>query len=80
MNELEQEIINIISRERGLDKRYIRADLNFRDLGIDSLQSLEILAALEKKYSINLSEQELKNAINIQAVARLIAHKLVKNK
>ncbi len=80
MNELEQEIINIIARERGLDKRYIRADLNFRDLGIDSLQSLEILAALEKKYSINLSEQELKNAVSIQAVARLIAHKLVKNK
>lgn len=80
MNELEQEIIKIIARERGIDRRYIRPDSNFPDLGIDSLQTLEILAALEKRYSIEISEEELKNAVNIREVARLIDDKLTNKK
>lgn len=78
MSELEQEIIKIIARERGLDTSRIRLDANFPDLGIDSLQSLEILAALEKKFSIIIPEQELKSAVNIRAVTQLIAGKLTK--
>lgn len=36
----------------------------------------KILAALEKKYSIEISEKELKSPVNIREVARLIEQKL----
>ena len=78
MNQLEQEIINTIAEEAAVDKGEINLDSNLYDLGIDSLSSLEIVVALEKKYDIRISENRLKKIDNIRDIIRVVSDELKK--
>ena len=44
----------------------------FSDLGIDSLLGVEIFAALDKKYGINVPEEELKNINTLGDIINLV--------
>jgi len=78
VNQLEQEIINTIAEEAAVDKGEINLDSNLYDLGIDSLSSLEIVVALEKKYDIRISENRLKKIDNIRDIIRVVSDELKK--
>ncbi len=80
MKQLEQEIINTISEEAAVDKGEINLDANLYDLGIDSLSSLEIVVALEKKYDIRISENSLKKINTIREIIRVVAGEVEKKK
>ena len=80
MNQLEQEIINTIAEEAGVDKGEINLDSNLYDLGIDSLSSLEIVVALEKKYDIRISQNRLKKINNIREIIRVVVGEVQKKK
>ena len=80
MNQLEQEIINTIAEEAGVDKGEINLDSSLYDLGIDSLSSLEIVVALEKKYDIRISENRLRKINNIREIIRVVAGEVQKKK
>lgn len=59
-DEMELEIINIISTISEIDKNRITIDADLRDdLGIDSMMGLEIMYAVEKKFSVHLREDDL---------------------
>lgn len=78
MTELEQEIVNIIAEETGIDKNEIGLNSNLYDLGIDSLSSLEILVALENRYKIEIPENELKNLDGVKEIVLIVSEKLGK--
>ena len=78
MNQIEQEIINTIAEEAAVDKGEINLDSNLYDLGIDSLSSLEIVVALEKKYDIRISENKLKKINNVREIIGLVAGEVQK--
>ncbi len=80
MNQLEQEIINTIAEEGGVDQGDINLDANLYDLGIDSLSSLEIVVALEKKYDVRISEDRLKKIDNVREIIRVVAGEVQKKK
>ena len=80
MNKLEQDIINTIAEEGGIDLDLIQQDSDFYDLGVDSLSSLEILAVLEKKYDIRISENDLININSISKIVRLVSSEIDKKK
>ena len=80
MNQLEQEIINTIAEEAAVDKGEINLDSNLYDLGIDSLSSLEIVVALEKKYDIRISQNRLKKINNIREIIRVVVGEVQKKK
>ncbi len=80
MNQLEQEIINTIAEEAAVDKGEINLDSNLYDLGIDSLSSLEIVVALEKKYDIRISQNSLKKINNIREIIRVVVGEVQKKK
>jgi len=80
VKQLEQEIINTISEEAAVDKGEINLDANLYDLGIDSLSSLEIVVALEKKYDIRISENSLKKINTIREIIRVVAGEVEKKK
>ena len=44
----------------------------FRDLGIDSLKAIEIVAAFEKKYRIIIPENDIPNVRNLRQVLEYI--------
>ena len=71
--ELEGEIQQLAARVLKLPKEKVtlEADL-FADLGVDSLLGVEIFAALDKKYGIDVPEGRLKEVHTIRDIARLV--------
>jgi acyl carrier protein len=48
----------------------------FKDLGIDSMMAIEIVAEIERTYKIKIPEQELEQVTDLDSVTRLVAAKL----
>ncbi len=44
----------------------------FSDLGVDSLLGVEVFAALDRKYGINIPEEKLRNINSVADIARLV--------
>ncbi len=51
-----------------------------KDLGMDSMMALEILAGIEKKYRIVISEDMLSKFTDLATTVELVTGILVKNK
>ena len=63
---LTKEIKTIIAEIMDLDESSFGNDVRFvEDLGLDSLKALAVLAALEKKYKIEISEDLLPQLTNV---------------
>ena len=51
-----------------------------KDLGMDSMMALEILAGIEKKYRIVIPEDMLAKFTDLEATIKIVTEILVKNK
>jgi acyl carrier protein len=71
--DLEEEVRELASKVLKLPKAKVtlEADL-FTDLGVDSLLGVEIFAALDKKYGIDVPEGRLRDVHTIKDIARLV--------
>lgn len=67
IQEIVIEILEVEPEQLGMETDFIK------DLGIDSLRSLEILAVLEKKYKIKIPEDSLKKMTNLKQVIEVVA-------
>jgi len=70
-NNREEEVKKIIAdiTEVPVEKLTLDADF-FKDLGIDSLKAIEIVAAFEKKYRIIIPENDIPNIRNLRQVLK----------
>lgn len=60
-----------------IDPATLTDDAHFvAELGLDSLKALEVMIALEKKFDIKISEDEVKDMINFSEVTELVASKI----
>ena len=48
----------------------------FKDLGIDSMMAIEIVAEIERTYKLSVPENELQKITNLDAVYELVKGKL----
>jgi acyl carrier protein len=77
-NNLEQEVKNLIASIIEIDPSQIDPDAHLvKDLGMDSMMALEILACVEKKYKIQIPEEELPKITTVNRAVEL-ARKYVK--
>lgn len=60
------EILEVEPEDLGMETHFIK------DLDVDSLRSLEILAVLEKKYKIKISEEAMPKMINLKQVIEIV--------
>jgi acyl carrier protein len=51
-------------------------DKPFKDLGIDSMMAIEIVAEVERRYKLKIPEQELEQVRDLNSVLKLVAAKL----
>lgn len=59
---IEKEIISIISDVSGFDIEEITPDTNLaNDLEIDSIKAIEITVAIEKKFKISIRDEDIPN-------------------
>ncbi|GLC40140.1 hypothetical protein PLESTB_000881300 [Pleodorina starrii] len=67
------DVRSIISEQLGADLEKIQAESKFSDLGADSLDTVEIMMALEEKFDISLDEESPEKIATVQQAADLIA-------
>ena len=79
--QLTQEIKTLVSTVIKIpeDKIDTKANL-FTDLGVDSLLGVEIFAALDKKYGLDVPEDKLKDINTLEDVVALVQELLTKRK
>lgn len=66
VSKLENDIRGVVAEIIEVDPKEITLEANFvDDLGMDSMQALEIMAAIEKKYSVQIPEEYLGEITNL---------------
>ena len=78
-SELTQRIIQVIASSKRIPAEKISIDSSFEELGIDSLDGIELLFALESEFDINIPDEEARRIRDVrqmvEGVARLLAQR-----
>ncbi len=72
-NNIEQEIISIISDVSGFEPEEIKPDTNLQnELEIDSIKAIEITVAIEKKYKISVRDEDVPKILTLRDAVELV--------
>jgi acyl carrier protein len=72
--DLKEKLRAIIAEVSEVDE--IPDETPFKDLGIDSMMAIEIVAEIERTYKMSVPEDDLKKLTNFMAVYTLVRDKL----
>jgi acyl carrier protein len=73
-DELKEKLRAIIAEVAEIDE--VPDDVPFRDLGIDSMMAIEIVAEVEREYKLSIPEEELEELTHFNAVYQKVQQKL----
>jgi acyl carrier protein len=65
---IEDKVIGIITREQHLEPGTVKPDSTFAELGIDSLDGVNILFALEQEFKIDIPDSIAQNMRSVRQV------------
>jgi acyl carrier protein len=78
-DELTQRVFKAIAGCKKIPAEKVTIDSEFLDLGIDSMDAVEILFALENEFDITIPDDDVRNVRNVRqmvaGVERLVAAK-----
>jgi acyl carrier protein len=74
MSNLKEELRELIAEIAEKDE--IPDDIAFKDLGIDSMMGVEIVAAIERKYQVKIEDAELAEITTLNSSMALVTKKL----
>jgi len=78
-DELIQRVRSVIASTQRVPVEKVSADSTFEELGIDSMDGVNILFALENEFDISIPDEEAKSIRNVremvEGVAKLLAAK-----
>ena len=78
-DKLEQGIKELIAGITGIDINEIKPEANFwNDLGIDSIKSIEMVVALERKYQIRIREDQIPTVSTLSQAVAVVKELLAK--
>jgi acyl carrier protein len=70
---VEKEIISIISDVSGFDEDEIGPEKNFfKDLEVDSIKAIEITVAIEKKFKISVRDEDVPKITTVKEAVELV--------
>jgi acyl carrier protein len=72
--DLKEKLRAIVAEVAEVDE--VPDDKPFKDLGIDSMMAIEIIADVERAYKIKIPENELEQVVDLDSVVRLVSEKL----
>lgn len=61
-----EKMANLLSTKKGINKESISIDSSFEDLGLDSLDSIELIADLEEEFNVTIPNTELQGIKTIR--------------
>lgn len=78
-DELIQRVLKVIAASKRLPPETVTIDSEFVDLGIDSMDAVEILFALKNEFDINIPDDDVRAVRNVrqmcEGVSKLVAAK-----
>jgi acyl carrier protein len=78
-DEFTQRVLNTIASAKRIPPETVKIDSEFQALGIDSMDAVEILFALETEFDINIPDDDVRNVKSVrdmvEGVARLVEAK-----
>ena len=78
-DDLIQRVLNVIAASKRIPRETVTIDKSFEELGIDSMDAVEILFGLENEFDISIPDDEVRAVRNVrqmcEGVARLVAAK-----
>lgn len=79
MSEIQNKIIAIIADKSDMDASQIKLTDNLStDLGVDSLDAVELCMDVEKELKISFTDEEMESFTTVQDVVNMVEKKLVK--
>ena len=77
----QEDILNkvqsIVSEQLSVDAAEVKPDANFaNDLGADSLDTVELVMALEEEFDIEISDEDAEKITTVQQAVDYINHKV----
>ena len=73
---MKQEIINLISETLEIPQDKINEKTNlFKDLDLESLDIVDLVAAFEQKYQIEILDKDIKNLQTVDDIIKYIENK-----
>ncbi|MGD8862244.1 MAG: acyl carrier protein [Myxococcales bacterium] len=72
--DLKEKLREIVAEVAEIDE--VPDDTPFKDLGIDSMMAIEIVADVERNYKIKIPEEELEQVTDLNSVVSLVSAKL----
>lgn len=76
---LTERVLKVIATSKRIPIETVTVDSEFEQLGIDSMDAVEILFALENEFDINIPDDEVRHVRNVrqmcEGVSRLVAAK-----
>ena len=79
MSNTEQRLENLVAEILEIEREALKdkKDLNFfKELGVDSLLGLELVAAVEREFDIKIEDEEVISLVTFNAVIELTNKKL----
>jgi len=70
--DIRERIKSEIAEQTEIAKETIDENTHLADLGIDSLQALQLLVMLERTYNISIAEDDLKQFRTINTIVELV--------
>jgi acyl carrier protein len=78
-DDLIQRVLKVIATSKRIPLETVTIDSEFEQLGIDSMDAVEILFALENEFDVSIPDDEVRSVRNVrqmcEGVARLVAAK-----
>jgi acyl carrier protein len=69
-DDIQQIVLEILLRKKTIDPATIRPETTLASLGIDSLEGLEVIFALEDRFNVRISDED---AAGMKTVGEVIA-------
>ena len=78
-DELIQRVLKVVATSKRIPLETVTIDKEFQQLGIDSMDAVEILFALENEFDISIPDEEVRSVRNVrqmcEGVEKLMAAK-----
>nr|UAD84195.1 acyl carrier protein [Gracilaria changii] len=71
-----ERVQKIVVRQLGVDIKEVTEKADFTDLGADSLDTVELVMAIEEEFSIDISEEDAEKIRNLDQAITLIKEKI----
>jgi acyl carrier protein len=82
-DDLVQRVLRVIATTKHIPAETVTLDSEFESLGIDSMDAVEILFALENEFDVTIPDDEVRTVRNVrqmcEGVERLLAAKAAAN-